>query len=82
MQDLTFAARMQHRIYWGNLKPVLEWSLKTWLAPWSYVSSVVYHDWLWYPTVGKAIIRRYNDTPWGRLFKAYASDGTLAEDIT
>ena len=46
---MTFASRKQHRIYWGPLKKPLEWSLKTWLAPWAYVASVVYHDIFWYP---------------------------------
>jgi hypothetical protein len=27
---------VQHQIYWGKLKKPIEWSLKTWLAPWSY----------------------------------------------
>ena len=47
---MTFASRMQHKIYWGPLKKPLEWSLKTWLAPWAYIASVLYHDSFWYPT--------------------------------
>jgi hypothetical protein len=31
----------------------------------------VYHDWLWYPTVGRARIRAFADTPWGALFERY-----------
>ena len=42
-KKMTFASRMQHRIYWGPLKKPVEWSLKTWLAPWAYIA-VVYHD--------------------------------------
>ena len=38
----TFASRGQHLIYWGPLKKPLEWSLKTFLAPWSYLASVTY----------------------------------------
>ena len=37
---MTFASRMQHKIYWGPLKRPVEWSLKTFLAPWSYLASV------------------------------------------
>src|ERR1051325_898548 len=29
-KKMTFASRMQHKIYWGKLKTALEWSLKTW----------------------------------------------------
>ena len=36
-KKMTFASRMQHKIYWGPLKRPLEWSLKTVLAPWSYL---------------------------------------------
>ena len=68
MKDLTFAARMQHRIYWGNLKEPIEWSLKTWLAPWSYAASVVYHDVIWYPLNGKSRVEGALRSDWGRLF--------------
>ena len=46
---MTFASKMQHQIYWGKLKKPIEWSLKTWLAPWAYLASVAYHDLYWYP---------------------------------
>src|SRR4030095_10921684 len=41
--------RMQHKIYWGPMKKPIEWSLKTVLAPWAYIASVIYHDSFWYP---------------------------------
>ena len=65
---MTFASRMQHLIYWGPLKKPLEWSLKTFLAPWSYVASVTYHDSLWYPLVAKRRMRKVLASEWGRLF--------------
>ncbi|NLI79920.1 MAG: DUF362 domain-containing protein [Candidatus Riflebacteria bacterium] len=67
-REMTFAARNQHRIYWGPLKKPLEWSLKTWLAPWSYLASVFYHDLFWYPLYARAKARRVMRSPWGRLF--------------
>jgi len=42
LPKMTFASRMQHKIYWGPLKKPLEWSLKTVLAPWSYLASVAF----------------------------------------
>jgi hypothetical protein len=33
--------------------------------------SAFYHDSVWYPTVGKARIRKFMKTPWGRLFQKY-----------
>jgi hypothetical protein len=68
-KKMTFASRMQHKIYWGPLKKPLEWSLKTVLAPWSYMASVVYHDSFWYPVKGKRMMEQALDSPWGRLFK-------------
>jgi uncharacterized protein (DUF362 family) len=65
---MTFASRMQHRIYWGGLKNFVEWSLKTWLAPWAYIASVLYHDVYWYPRFGRAGIEEVLHSPWGRLF--------------
>jgi uncharacterized protein (DUF362 family) len=67
-KEMTFASKNQHRIYWGPLKKPLEWSLKTWLAPWAYIASVVYHDMLWYPLYGRARIRTALRSDWGRLF--------------
>ena len=66
--DMTFAARMQHKIYWGSLKKWIEWSLRTWLAPWSYVASIAYHDFFWLPFIGKDRIDAVLDSDWGRLF--------------
>ena len=55
---MTFASRMQHKIYWGPLKGPIEWSLKTVLAPWAYMASVLYHDSFWYPLKAKRQMRR------------------------
>jgi uncharacterized protein (DUF362 family) len=68
-QKMTFASRMQHKIYWGPLKKPMEWSLKTVLAPWSYIASVLYHDSFWYPFFGKNKMRQVLDSSWGRLFR-------------
>jgi uncharacterized protein (DUF362 family) len=69
MKDITFAARMQHQIYWGRLKKPIEWSLKTWLAPWSYIASVIYHDLYWYPRNSRLQMMDCLNSVWGRLFK-------------
>jgi uncharacterized protein (DUF362 family) len=67
-KKMTFASRMQHQIYWGGLKNFLEWSLKTWMAPWAYIASVIYHDMFWYPVYGRKGIDAILHSPWGRLF--------------
>jgi hypothetical protein len=59
---------MQHLIYWGGLKRPIEWSLKTWLAPWAYIASVIYHDTVWYPLLGRGRVKQALESKWGRLF--------------
>jgi hypothetical protein len=68
---MTFASRMQHLIYWGPLRKPVEWSLKTVLAPWAYVASVVYHDSFWYPLRAKRLMQSALESPWGRLFRSW-----------
>jgi uncharacterized protein (DUF362 family) len=68
-RNMTFASRMQHLIYWGRLKKPIEWSLKTVLAPWAYIASVLYHDSFWYPVKGRAMMHPALTSDWGRLFR-------------
>lgn len=80
-KKMTFASKMQHLIYWGPLKKPLEWSLKTFLAPWSYIASVLYHDFFWYPFH----LRRVNATlkcGWGRLFHNWEKMAPAPDDLT
>jgi uncharacterized protein (DUF362 family) len=72
-KKMTFASRNQHRIYWGPLKKPIEWSLKTWLAPWAYVASVTYHDAFWYPVYGKPHIKAALESEWGALFQNWGN---------
>ncbi len=67
-KEMTFASKMQHQIYWGKLKKPVEWSLKTWLAPWAYLASVAYHDLYWYPKNGNSNVFDVLHSDWGRLF--------------
>lgn len=90
-KKMTFAAKMQHRIYWGPLKMPVEWSLKTVLAPWSYLASVLYHDSFWYSFKAKRVMNQIADSDWARLFqnwerltpdeKGYPEVGTEPLDI-
>jgi uncharacterized protein (DUF362 family) len=91
-RKMTFASRMQHKIYWGPLKKPIEWSLKTVLAPWAYMASVVYHDSLWYPLKAKHMMRKVLGSDWGKLFRnwervtadanGYPDVGTDAAELT
>lgn len=41
------------------------------LVVWAPFASNVYHDFVWYPTVGAGRIRDFSRTTWGRLFETY-----------
>ena len=68
-KKMTFASKMQHKIYWGGLKKPIEWSLRTILAPWAYMASVLYHDSFWYPFHAKNRMQDVLDSDWGCLFR-------------
>jgi hypothetical protein len=78
---MTFASRMQHKIYWGPLKKPIEWSLKTILAPWAYIASVLYHDLFWYPT-HQGRIREILKSDWGRLFHNWEKKALPPDDLS
>ncbi len=70
-QKLTLAARGQHALYWGPLRPVQKFLLQTVLQPWSYLASRLYHDGYWFPIVGKPRVAEALTSPWGQLFSQY-----------
>jgi uncharacterized protein (DUF362 family) len=41
------------------------------LIVWAPFASNLYHDYLWYPTIGKKRIREFMETEWGKLFQKY-----------
>jgi len=38
------------------------------------LGSLVFHDMLWYPTIGKKRVKQFFGTSWGKLFKNYPND--------
>lgn len=67
----TFASRGQKAIYWGPLKPFEKLLLRTFLTPWSYAASIMYHDVFWYPVIGRPRVKKALETKWGKLFLKY-----------
>jgi uncharacterized protein (DUF362 family) len=55
----------------GPLRPLKRLLLHSPLVAWAPFASNVYHDLLWYPTVGRARIRGFAATGWGQLFERY-----------
>ncbi|MCK4671151.1 MAG: DUF362 domain-containing protein, partial [Candidatus Aegiribacteria sp.] len=77
VQTETFASRGQKVIYHGWLKPLENILLRSPIVPWSFFASRLYHDVFWLNLVGKKRIREALATPWGELFKKYASVETI-----
>ncbi len=55
----------------GPLRPLKRLLLHSPLVVWAPFASNVYHDLLWYPTVGRSRIGQFSATPWGKLFARY-----------
>jgi uncharacterized protein (DUF362 family) len=55
----------------GFLRPLERILLHSPLMVWAPFASNVYHDMMWYPTVGQSRIRDFMRTEWGTLFKRY-----------
>lgn len=55
----------------GPLRPLKRLLLHSPLVVWAPFASNVYHDLLWYPTIGRRRIAEFRSTPWGRLFETY-----------
>lgn len=55
----------------GPLRPLKRLLLHSPLMVWAPFASNVYHDLLWYPTIGRARIRSFAATGWGQLFERY-----------
>jgi uncharacterized protein (DUF362 family) len=55
----------------GPLRFLERIALHSPLVVWAPLASNVYHDVLWYPTVGRKRIAEFARTDWGRLFASY-----------
>jgi uncharacterized protein (DUF362 family) len=55
----------------GPLRPLERVLLHSPLVVWAPVASMIYHDLLWYPLIGRARLRAFRKTPWGRLWEDY-----------
>ncbi len=65
----TFASWGQHQIYHGFLHPFEHLLLRTPIVPWSYAASNIYHNWYWYPFIGRERAEAALQTDWGRLLQ-------------
>jgi len=64
----------------GPLRFLERLALHSPLVVWAPMASNVYHDMIWYPTVGRARIARFRRTAWGRFFEDRYGGSTLLAD--
>ena len=65
----------------GPLQFLEKLALHSPLVVWAPMASNVYHDLMWYPTIGQSRIREFAKTEWGRLFERYRAEGTIGGPI-
>ncbi len=76
VQEDTFASKGQKMIYHGWLKGFEKPLLRSPIVPWSYAASNVYHNYYWYPFVGRKRVEEALQMKWGQLFARYG-DGEV-----
>jgi uncharacterized protein (DUF362 family) len=66
----------------GPLRFLEKIALHSPLVVWAPAASNIYHDFLWYPTIGQARISAFRKTAWGRLFDdRYSGPGGAAQAL-
>jgi uncharacterized protein (DUF362 family) len=55
----------------GPLRFLEKVALHSPLVFWAPIASNIYHDYIWYPTIGKKRIAEFKKTTWGQLFEKY-----------
>jgi len=55
----------------GFLRPLERILLHSPLVVWAPMASNIYHDLVWYPTIGQSRINEFMQTGWGQLFRRY-----------
>ena len=61
----------------GPLRFMERIALHSPLVGWAPFASNAYHDWFWYPIIGKSRIRGFAKSQWGRLYERYRTQGPL-----
>ena len=67
----NFASRVGDQLWFGKLKFLQRLMFHTPLVYVFVFGSFFYHDYIWYEIFGKRLVRKWLETPWGRLFQEY-----------
>lgn len=55
----------------GQLRFLEHFALHSSMWRWAPLASNIYHDWFWYPMIGRRHIKKFMKTEWGKLFESY-----------
>ncbi len=75
--NLCFQCRKSPVIFFDRLfrssfiEPLM---FRTWFFNLCIAGSAVYHDYLWYPLIGRRRVKEFSRSEWGRLFAKYDRD--------
>ncbi len=64
----------------GPLRFLEKIALHSPLVLWAPMASNIYHDLLWYPTIGRRIIRGFMATEWGQFMERRYREDRVEED--
>jgi hypothetical protein len=71
----NFASRIGDLLWFGPLKGFQKFFFHTPLVYLFVLGSYLYHDWVWWPFVGKRLMEDIKtSTEWGKFFASYPSD--------
>jgi len=74
----NLASRIGHLVWFGPLKRFEKLFFRTPLVYLFIAASYLYHDWIWWPLVGKPLMKGVEaNTEWGRFFESYPIDKRL-----
>ena len=57
--------------WWGPLSRFQNFFFHTPLVYFFVFGSYFFHDYLWYPTQGKRVVKQFLETKWGKKWKEY-----------
>jgi hypothetical protein len=74
----NLASLVGDALWFGPLKVLQKLFFHTPIVYLFVFGSYLYHDYIWYPTKGKSVVKRFvRDSVWGQLFERYGREGVL-----
>jgi uncharacterized protein (DUF362 family) len=67
----NMVARFGHLVWFGPLHALQSFFFRTPLLHLFVLGSALYHDAVWYPMVGRARVRKWQGTQWGKCFDGW-----------